>query len=273
MTSAKKISFVISLILIFTLLFSFCAFAEPGDEGQVTEPVSHEQSEPAPTPDPTSAPTPTPESTPTPTPEPTQAPQNNQNNQNNQRQQSQSTTAARNSDNTLKSLSVSGKTESGETVAIALEPAFKADVREYSISVPFEVVRLEINADANNSRARINIPAGYLKLDLGANKSFIYVTAENGTRRTYQINTVRNEQQETTTELTTVEETTEATTAEAITAEATTAEVTVPDITVISGMNTYTRLGCIFAAAGIVLLICSVVLFIRKRNMTGEIEE
>ncbi|HAQ64018.1 MAG TPA: hypothetical protein DCR23_06105 [Ruminococcaceae bacterium] len=271
MTSAKKISFVFSLILVFTLLFSFCAFAEPGDEGQVTEPVSHEQSEPAPTPDPTSAPTPTPE--PTPSQEPTQVPQNNQNNQNNQRQQPQGTTAARNSDNTLKSLSVSGKTENGETVAIALEPAFKADVREYSISVPFEVVRLEINADANNSRARINIPAGYLKLDLGANKSFIYVTAENGTRRTYQINTVRNEQQETTTEPTTVEETTEATTAEAITAEATMAEVTVPDTTVKSGMNTYTKLGCIFAAAGILLLICSVVLFIRKRNMTGEIEE
>lgn len=271
MTSAKKISFVISLILIFTLLFSFCAFAEPGDEGQVTEPVSHEQTDPAPTPDPTPDPTQTPE--PTPSQEPTQAPQNNQNNQNNQRQQSQGTTAARNSDNTLKSLSVSGKTENGETVAIALEPAFKADVREYSISVPFEVVRLEINADANNSRARINIPAGYLKLDLGANKSFIYVTAENGTRRTYQINTVRNEQQETTTELTTVEETTEVTTAEAITAEATTAEVTVPDTPVKSGMNTYTKLGCIFAAAGILLLICSVVLFIRKRNMTGEIEE
>lgn len=269
MTSAKKISFVISLILIFTLLFSFCAFAEPGDEGQVTEPVSHEQSDPAPTPDPTPDPTQTPE----PVTETTQAPQNNQNNQNNQRQQLQGTTAARNSDNTLKSLSVSGKTESGETVAIALEPAFKADVREYSISVPFEVVRLEINADANNSRARINIPAGYLKLDLGANKSFIYVTAENGTRRTYQINTVRNEQQETTTELTTVEETTEVTTAEAITAEATTAEVTVPDTTVKSSMNTYTKLGCIFAAAGILLLICSVVLFIRKRNMTGEIEE
>ena len=269
MTSAKKISFVISLILIFTLLFSFCAFAEPGDEGQVTEPVSHEQSEPAPTPDPTPDPTQTPE----PVTETTQAPQNNQNNQNNQRQQPQGTTAARNSDNTLKSLIVSGKTENGETVAISLEPAFKADVREYSISVPFEVVRLEINADANNSRARINIPAGYLKLDLGANKSFIYVTAENGTRRTYQINTVRNEQQETTTELTTVEETTEATTAEAITAEATTAEVTVPDTTVKSGMNTYTKLGCIFAAAGILLLICSVVLFIRKRNMTGEIEE
>ena len=269
MTSAKKISFVISLILIFTLLFSFCAFAEPGDEGQVTEPVSHEQSEPAPTPDPTPDPTQTPE----PVTETTQAPQNNQNNQNNQRQQPQGTTAARNSDNTLKSLIVSGKTENGETVAISLEPAFKADVREYSISVPFEVVRLEINADANNSRARINIPAGYLKLDLGANKSFIYVTAENGTRRTYQINTVRNEQQETTTELTTVEETTEVTTAEAITAEATTAEVTVPDTTVKSGMNTYTKLGCIFAAAGILLLICSVVLFIRKRNMTGEIEE
>ena len=267
MTSAKKISLIISFILIFTLLFSFCAFAEPGDEGQVTEPVSHEQSEPAPTPDPTPDPTPTPEPTPAPTPEPTQASQNNQ------RQQAQGTTAARNSDNTLKSLSVSGKTENGETVAIALEPAFKADVREYSISVPFEVIRLEINADANNSRARINIPAGYLKLDLGANKSFIYVTAENGTRRTYQINTVRNEQQETTTELTTVEETTEVTTAEAITAEATTAEVTVPDTTVKSGMNTYTKLGCIFVAAGIVLLICSVVLFIRKRNMTGEIEE
>ena len=263
----KRLSLIITFVLVFTLLFSFCAFAEP-DEGSEGQSTPAEQVDPTSAPEPTYAPEPEPTQAPAPTPDPTPAPTptSEPSHPNNKTQ----TASAKNTDNTLAQLTVTGKTESGETVAITLEPAFKADVREYSISVPFEVVRLEIGAKASNSKARVNIPSGYLKLDLGANKSYIYVTAENGSRRTYLINTVRNEQQETTTELTTVEETTETTTQEVVTVEATT-ELTTAPVAQPKGMNTYTKLGFAFVAAGVFFLICSVIMFVKRKNNSEEI--
>ncbi|MBR0541441.1 MAG: cadherin-like beta sandwich domain-containing protein [Clostridia bacterium] len=271
MTSAKKISFVISLILIFTLLFSFCAFAEP-DEGGESQSTPSEQVDPTSTPDP--APDPQPDPTPATDPQPDSAPTPDaQTDPAGSSAPSQNRTAARNTDNTLKGLTVYGITESGEKVEVSLSPAFKPDVREYSVSVPYNVVSLNIDASANNSKARVNIPNGYLKLDLGANKSYVYVTTENGTRRTYQINTTRTEQ-ESTTEATTLEEITESTTEAVVTTEATTEETAIAVIDVQpQSMNKYTKLGLVFGAVGIIFLICSVALFVRNRKNKQEYEE
>ena len=179
---------------------------------------------------------------------------------------SQNSGAAKSSDSALKSLVVVGKTESGESVSVVLSPEFKAATRTYTLTVPFEVVRLEIAAEANSAKAKTEVPAGYLTLDVGNNRSFVYVTAENGAKRTYQINVTRSEQvvtqpvteAQTVVETTTLSETTEpATVVEPIDLPASSGNVSV---------NSYTKLGIVFACAAAVFIIISIVLFVKNKN-------
>ena len=159
MNKCMSVCRTVALLLILILTFGFTVFAEPeegGTEAPPTETVTQQQEKQPESPNP-------------------EAQQNNK----------------KSSNSNLASLSVVGKRQDGSSVEIQLSPEFKRSTRTYSISVPYDVVSLEINAVAADGKARIDIPQGYLTLDVGSNKSFVYVIAENGARRTYQINSVR----------------------------------------------------------------------------------
>lgn len=245
----KKPFKIITLIMIMLMSFSVVSSAAPEGEGEAQPPETQQQE------------TQPENQTPAPAPAPQQPAANQQGGQANNRS----------SNANLSSLTVVGKTETGESVNVTLSPEFKSGTRTYSASVPFEVVRLEISATAADGKAKINIPEGYLSLDVGENKSLIYVTAENGTRRTYQINTQRAEQAETTTEeQTTVPETVSET--QPVTEAAATVpienQVAVPSED--AGLNKYTKLGIVFGVSGILLVVIAVAVLLKKRRMSED---
>lgn len=245
----KKPFKIITLIMIMLMSFSVVSSAAPEGEGEAQPPETQQQE--------TQPENQTP--APAPAPQPQQPAANQQGGQANNRS----------SNANLSSLTVVGKTETGESVSVTLSPEFKSGTRTYSASVPFEVVKLEISATAADGKAKINIPEGYLSLDVGENKSLIYVTAENGTRRTYQINTQRAEQAETTTEeQTTVPETVSET--QPVTEAAATVpieeQVAVPSED--AGLNKYTKLGIVFGVSGILLVVIAVAVLLKKRRIS-----
>ncbi len=85
------------------------------------------------------------------------------------------------SDNLLSSLKVSPGT---------LTPAFSKDVTEYTMTVGADVAKLVVSATANSSAATISISG--TRMDPGDNKTYITVTAENGTKKTYTISTYKD---------------------------------------------------------------------------------
>ena len=259
---SKRVLIFVSLLISLVLLFSFVSFADP-ETGEVADPGTGEVQNPEQPANPEPAnPEPTQPANPEPAnPEPTQpaspAPA-----------QPAATQRQRSSDASLKSLSVVGKTESGEDYPIEIE--FSPRTYRYDITVPFEVVRLEVRAAVNHSGARITIPPGYLTLDVGEdNRTFINVTAEDGSTRRYQINTVRLE--EVVTEPVTEETTVETTTAEPTTEPETVSE-TQPAVVEPAGrgMNMYTKLGIVFAVAGALLFILSVFMIRRRKSTIPE---
>lgn len=240
MNKCMSVCRTVALLLILILTFGFTVFAEPeegGTEAPPTETVTQQQQEKQP-----EAPNP-------------EAQQNNK----------------KSSNSNLASLSVVGKRQDGSSVEIQLSPVFKRTTRTYSISVPYDVVSLEINAVAADSKARIDIPQGYLTLDVGSNKSFVYVIAENGARRTYQINSVRASE-ETTVPVETVtaepqtqaQPTTEPQTADNVTQ--TEAASTVP-VEIESTHSVYYKLAIAFGAIGLILLVVAFVLFYRNKRL------
>lgn len=86
----------------------------------------------------------------------------------------------------LKTLEITGDYE--------LTPAFSKDVTEYSLTVGADVDSLEINADAIDENAKVEI-TGNDNLLMGENTIEIKVTAEDGTVRTYKINVTKGEEQ------------------------------------------------------------------------------
>ncbi len=240
MNKCMSVCRTVALLLILILTFGFTVFAEPeegGTEAPPTETVTQQQQEKQP-----EAPNP-------------EAQQNNK----------------KSSNSNLASLSVVGKRQDGSSVEIQLSPEFKRSTRTYSISVPYDVVSLEINAVAADGKARIDIPQGYLTLDVGSNKSFVYVIAENGARRTYQINSVRASE-ETTVPVETVtaepqtqaQPTTEPQTADNV--AQTEAASTVP-VEIESTHSVYYKLAIAFGAIGLILLVVAVVLFYRNKRL------
>ncbi len=230
-----NVSRTVALILILILTFGFAVFAEPENGNTETAPA-----------------------------ETTQAQQTTES-------RAQTNTQARSnsasSNNELTSLRVVGKKQDGTSVEIALSPEFKRSTRTYSISVPFDVESLEIEAVAADGNAKIEIPQGYLKLDVGENKSYVYVTAQNGSRRTYLINSVRAAEETTVTEATTAEPETETVTETQPSAPTEAVSVDAQPVEVKSTSGIYNKLAIAFGAVGAVLLVVAIILFIRNKRL------
>lgn len=87
------------------------------------------------------------------------------------------------SDNTLKSLTVSNAT---------LSVAFDPNTVSYSTTVPFSVSKLDVKAEANDSKAQVSVSSP--SLTVGSNNAVtVTVTAENGTKKTYTIKVTRQQ--------------------------------------------------------------------------------
>lgn len=82
------------------------------------------------------------------------------------------------SNNYLKSLGIDG---------FDITPSFDKEVSEYSIEVPNGTEKVTINAEKDNSYAKVS-GDGEVSVTEGANKIEIKVTAENGNERVYVIN-------------------------------------------------------------------------------------
>lgn len=89
----------------------------------------------------------------------------------------------RSTNNNLSSLSVSGYT---------ISPKFNSGTTSYSMEVPFEVSAININATAQDPKAKVTIGSNQKKLTAGKNNAIkITVTAENGATKTYTLNVKR----------------------------------------------------------------------------------
>lgn len=81
-------------------------------------------------------------------------------------------------DNSLKSLEISPGT---------LNPAFKSTVTSYTVELPEDTKSIVVSAVPNDSKAKVSVSHNN-DLEPGANKTYIVVTAENGTQKTYVLN-------------------------------------------------------------------------------------
>jgi len=90
--------------------------------------------------------------------------------------------------NVLSSLSVNG---------YSLTPTFEKFTSTYNLIVPNEISSVKISANSVDSSAVVE-GTGTKSIEVGTNKINIVVTAENGDKRTYEINIVREATQETT---------------------------------------------------------------------------
>lgn len=86
-------------------------------------------------------------------------------------------------DNNLKSLSVNNA---------AISPAFSADTTSYTAEVPFSVSKLDVKAEANDSKAKVSVNSPNLTPG-GTTKVTVTVTAENGSTKTYTISVKREQ--------------------------------------------------------------------------------
>ncbi len=73
-----------------------------------------------------------------------------------------------------------------------LSPEFSKDVTEYSLTVGGDIDSIKINAEATDSKAKVEI-TGNDNLLMGENTVEIKVTAEDGTVKTYKINVTKGE--------------------------------------------------------------------------------
>lgn len=201
------------------------------------------------------------------------------------------TQASKSSDATLKSLVVKGVTKSGYTTAVVLSPSFSASRTSYSASVAADVERLAVTAVANDGKAKVSVPSGYLRMDVGNNITKVIVTAQDGTQKTYTIKTVKAATGASVTEPITDELYTQALTEpptepESVTlAEPESVEETTtlpPDseaqeTTALSSENSngnalYIKLGVVFGVAAFIVFGVSVALFINegRKKARGE---
>lgn len=86
-------------------------------------------------------------------------------------------------DNDLKSLEVTNAT---------ISPAFSAGTTSYTAEVPFSVSKLDVKAQANDSKAKVKIDNPTL-VPGGTTNVTITVTAENGSTKTYTISVKREQ--------------------------------------------------------------------------------
>ncbi len=89
-------------------------------------------------------------------------------------------------DNTLKSLGVSGFT---------MSPSFNKDTTEYNVTVPNATDKVIINAETNDGKATFEVK-GADNLQVGDNKVEVVVKAEDGSIKVYTINVKKEEKAE-----------------------------------------------------------------------------
>ena len=82
------------------------------------------------------------------------------------------------SNNFLTSLTIDG---------IKLNEEFDKEKLEYTVTVPAETEKIKINAQVNDSNAKVT-GTGEVKVTTGLNTFEIIVTAQNGSKRTYKLN-------------------------------------------------------------------------------------
>lgn len=114
---------------------------------------------------------------PTPTPTPTPTPSNNNNNNSNNKQEEK-----KSSDKTLKSLNVEGYN------------LIRVDDNNYTLSVRNDITSININAAANNIKAKVE-GTGLYELVVGDNPITITVTAEDGSKNVINIIITREEEE------------------------------------------------------------------------------
>ncbi len=95
-----------------------------------------------------------------------------------------------NSNNYLKTLSITGKT---------LTPSFSGDVTEYSLIVDGSVNSINVSATAVTTKSKVT-GTGTITLKNGSNEIDVKVTAENGSVRTYKITVIKENKNENSTE-------------------------------------------------------------------------
>ena len=96
-------------------------------------------------------------------------------------------TSGPSADFTLKSLSVKGQKLLQKDTN---KEGFDAEVKNYVLTVPFSVEKLDVEFAANDDKATVEVTDTELKY-VGTNITKIVVTAENGSKRTYKIYTTR----------------------------------------------------------------------------------
>lgn len=69
---------------------------------------------------------------------------------------------------------------------------FRDHITEYNVTVPYDVESVNVYAEVQDSKAKITSGTGNKRLKEGSNKLEVVVTAEDGTKKTYTINVVRN---------------------------------------------------------------------------------
>jgi len=115
----------------------------------------------------------------TPEPEPeTQKPVENNSSSNNSKPKVEE---KKSSDSKLKALSVEG---------YQISPEFSADVKEYTLSVPYEVTKLDISATVNHNKATYSV-SGEEELEVGENEVIVKGRAEDGSTTKYTIKVTR----------------------------------------------------------------------------------
>ena len=113
----------------------------------------------------------------TPEPEPKPEPQKPVQNNTTTNNSTTKTEVKKSSDSKLKSLSVEG---------YQISPEFSADIKEYKLSVPYEVTELNISASANHSKATYSV-SGEEELEVGENEVIVKGRAEDGSTTVYKI--------------------------------------------------------------------------------------
>ena len=89
--------------------------------------------------------------------------------------------APKSTDNTLKSLTVGNAT---------ISPAFSPEITAYTAQVPYEVNKLELSYETNDSKATVTVNNPTLKV-AGTTDVTIQVTSESGSVKTYTIQVTR----------------------------------------------------------------------------------
>ncbi len=161
------------------------------------------------------------------------------------------TESRKKSDNAdLSSLTVTALSDSGNEIQLTLSPNFSADEKVYNADIDFAVASVSVGAKAQSSAAKVSIPS-QINLVKGSNIIQVVVTAEDGTKKTYEIN-INYSFEETSAPVT---------------------SSTLPEITQAANivedsgkMNTYTKLGIVFAVGGVALLGISVYLFFKRND-------